>query len=90
MLDLSTLTPQDATDDEKRAALLAYIASPAKEIARLHAPGIARWDAQLAEAANATPDEIVAADAQWQAHKKAMNETRRENGERLLFREVEP
>lgn len=79
--------PSDTTDDEKHAAVLAYITMPAEEIARLHAPDIARLDAQLAEAAHATPDDIAAADAQWQAHKKAMNDTRRANGERLLFSE---
>ncbi len=75
----------DKSDDDKRAAVLAYINLPPEEIARRHAPGIAYLQAQLDVAANASPEEIAQADAEWEAHKQAMNENRRITGERLLY-----
>lgn len=60
---------------------------PREEAIALNAPSIARFDRQLAEAANATPEEIAEAQAEWEAFKKAINDVRRENGERLVYAE---
>jgi len=46
--------------------------------------------AQLAEAENATPEEIAAADAEYKLWQQNMDAPRRANGERLLFPDVEP
>jgi hypothetical protein len=43
--------------------------------------------AQIEEANNATPDEIANANDEWHALKAQINDTRRANGERPLYRE---
>lgn len=78
-----------AEQEVGRAAVLAYINAPEAEIARRHAPSIARLQARIDAAAHATPEEIAAADAEWEAHKESMNENRRITGERLLYSETE-
>lgn len=45
-------------------------------------------NARLQEAETATPDETIEADAAYRRWQEAMNETRRQNGERLLFPEA--
>ena len=77
----------DASDDEKRAKVLEYISLSKEEAILRHAPSIAWLDAQLAEAENATPEEIAEAEAEWADFKHSMNETRRADGERLLYPE---
>lgn len=42
-------------------------------------------NARIQEAENATPEEIATADAEYKQWQQNMNETRRTNGERLLF-----
>ena len=47
-------------------------------------------NAQIAEAQNATPEQIAEADAEWRDFRQSMNANRQANGERLLYPEVEP
>lgn len=82
----STVTP---SGEEMRARFLALLALPKEEVARLNAPSIAHLEAQLAEADNATPEEIAQAESEWEAHKHSMNENRRATGERLLYIDVQ-
>ena len=56
-----------------------------EQAALLNAPSIQRLEAELAEAANTTPEEAAQADAEWQSLKQALNYNRRATGERLLF-----
>ncbi len=79
-----------ARQDAQLAAVFAYINAPKEEIIRLHAADIAHFDAELAAAANATPEEIAQADAEWEEHKQRMNAHRAMSGARLLFDDVPP
>ena len=87
LLEQTISFPADTSDAQKRAAVLAYIHLSDHEVARLHAPDIAHFDAQLAEAAKATPEEVAEDEAEWETYTHAMNETRRASGERSLYRE---
>jgi hypothetical protein len=76
-----------STDAEKRAAVQALARMTREEIARLNAASIAHLQAKLDAAANATPEEIAQAEAEWDTHKQAMNENRRITGERPVYPE---
>ena len=76
--------------EEMRLHFLALLALPKEEVVRLNAPSIARLEAQLAEAAHATPEEIDQAESEWEAHKRSLNENRRSTGEGLLYPDLQP
>lgn len=71
--------------EAQRAAFHALLSLPKEEIIRRNAPSTALLRAKLDAAANATPEEIAEAEAEWQAHTQAMNENRRATGERLIY-----
>lgn len=75
------------SDDEKRAKVLELLSLSKEEAIARNAPSIAFLSAQLAEAENATPEEVAEANAEWEAYKKSMNDNRRLTGERLLYLE---
>ena len=56
---------------------------------RLNATTSAWLEARLAEAENATPQEIAEANAEHNEFRKAMNANRRATGERILYPDVE-
>ena len=76
--------------EEIRARFLALLALPKEEIVQRNAPSIALLEAQLANAAEATPEEIAEAESDWEAQKRNLNESRRATGERLLYPDLQP
>ncbi len=58
---------------------------PREHAKALNAPSIQRLTAELADGADATPDEATHAEAEWQEFARALNDNRRATGERLLF-----
>ena len=64
------------TDDEKRAPVLEYINLSREETRKRNAPSIARLREKIAEAENATPEEIAEAEAEWLDFKRSLNENR--------------
>ncbi len=83
-----TAPAPDHSADTQRAALHALLSLPKEEIIRRNAHSIALLQAQLDEAAKATPEEIARADAEWEEHKRRMNAHRAEAGARPLFADV--
>ena len=60
---------------------------PREQAITLNAASIQRLKAELAEGANATPEEAAQAEAEWQEFRQALNDNRRRSGEPLLFPE---
>jgi hypothetical protein len=78
----------DHSAESQRVAIHALLDLPREEVIRRNAASIARFDAQLAEAARATPEEVGQANAEWEAHKRSMNEHRAATAELPLFANV--
>ena len=81
---LQIATPPAAVQPAPRQAPRLQVVSPEQAIRR-NAPSVRRLETELAEAQDATPDEIAEAQAEWQSLKQSLDENRRATGERPLF-----
>lgn len=60
---------------------------PPEEARRQNVASTAHLEAQLAEVVQATSEEVAIAEMEWRTFEHSMNETRRGNGERPLYKE---
>lgn len=80
----------DHSAEAQRAVIHALLTLPKEEILQRNAASIARLEAQIAEAENATPEQITRANAEWEDHKRRMNAHRALAGEQPVYADVSP
>ncbi len=97
MLDLAPEIEQTVRDAAAREGVSVndvvarkFITSQPSKVMPVEDPIWALLREQVAEAANATPEEIAADEAGYREWQQNMDAPRRANGERLLFPELSP